>query len=603
MPTKYFEVIDPYSIKKHGEIKDSPNVLKCVELLKKGDIVSINEFAKQHADVLKNRSSEHKATLYTVRKGFDFARKNGIVSEFDERPISYDDFTNLESVQYFISQLRGNKLKNLESKGILGDNGTKKQYVQATYQFNNWLHGKSFEFSVTRQIDIDTFKKTKQQVTLEGLEHLLKLYQNSFNVDSEFIKIVKLYLMDQIHSKCSAKYMSVKHSAIISYFDKNDSPLKFKYSPYNNHADYKEENENATITLDDVYKIIMTGQANPLEKAVILCRFHRGLDSSTFADRFNFQVYEQLVKCFGHSDFENWDLTKCPVPIRLSRVKTNYLHTGYLEHDAIIAIQEYLNFRYQSYLKRCRINKIHESDRLEKSEIMRSGKPLFVDRNNNAISINWITRLVPRLAIKAGIQNDLKGNRMIRKSEKVGHELRDLLKSTLIVSGCIDYVCQLAIGHKVGDSYEKQDKLYPEKSREEYAKASKRINIFSNVSNFVNNGDESEQLKDKIATLEHRMKTEIHDAIIKERKEILEEVKRNIAKPYDEQIKQNKIDFIEGEKKRKQEIEILENKAGEQYHKEKEVMDSISDMAKASGKSVVEMMSELIKSNKIKTKQ
>jgi hypothetical protein len=122
--------------------------------------------------------------------------------------------------------------------------------------------------------------------------------------------------------------MSVKYSAITFYFDKNDSPLKFKYNPNNNHTDYKEDNENAVITLDEIYKLITQGQASPLEKAVVLCRFHRGLDSSTFADRFNFQVYEQLVKWFGHTDFENWDLEKCPVPIRISRVKTNYLHTG-----------------------------------------------------------------------------------------------------------------------------------------------------------------------------------------------------------------------------------------------------------------------------------
>ncbi|MBT6646042.1 MAG: hypothetical protein HOB51_00775, partial [Thaumarchaeota archaeon] len=42
-------------------------------------------------------------------------------------------------------------------------------------------------------------------------------------------------------------------------------------------------------------------------------------------------------------------------------------------------------------------------------------------------------------------------------------------------------VCELAIGHKIGDSYEKQDKLYPDKSRQEYMKASSKINIFSNI--------------------------------------------------------------------------------------------------------------------------
>lgn len=166
-------------------------------------------------------------------------------------------------------------MKNIGSNSMK-DNTTKRHYVQQIYHFNNWLHGKSFEFSTTKQIDIDVFKKTKERITLDGIEQLLNIYQNSMNTESEFIKVVKLYLMDQIHSKCSAKYMSVKHSAITSYFDKNDLPLKFKYNPFNNHADYKEENENAVITLDEVYQLITAGQATPLEKVVVLCRFHRG---------------------------------------------------------------------------------------------------------------------------------------------------------------------------------------------------------------------------------------------------------------------------------------------------------------------------------------
>ena len=47
MPTKYCEVIDQYSLKKHGEIKDSSNVLKCIQLLKKGDIINIKDFAEK----------------------------------------------------------------------------------------------------------------------------------------------------------------------------------------------------------------------------------------------------------------------------------------------------------------------------------------------------------------------------------------------------------------------------------------------------------------------------------------------------------------------------------------------------------------------------
>lgn len=550
MPTKYFEVLDQYDAKKHGEIKAPPSVLKCIELLKKGDIFSPKKFAEENMKFLNTNSSKLNATLFTVSKTVRIAKDIGIIRTVDERPISYADFCNLDSVQYFLNQLRGSKMKNLESNAIK-ENSTKRHYLQQIYHFNNWLHGKTFEFSITKQIDVDVFKKTKERMTLDGIEQFLSLYQSSHNTESEFIKVVKLYLMDQIHVGCSAKYMSVKHSAITSYFDKNDSPMKFKYSAHNNHADYKEENENATITLDEVYKLITHGKASPLEKAVVICRFHRGLDSSTLADRFNFQVWEQLVKWFGHNDFENWDLKKCPVPIRVTRVKTNYLHTGYLDHDAIVAIQEYLNYRYQSYLRVCRYKKMDDGYILKKNQIMQNDNPLFVDKNNKPISINWCSRLVPRLALKAGIQNNMKGNRLQNKSEKIGHELRDLLKSTLIVSGTVDYVCQLAIGHTIGDSYEKQDKLYPEKSRSEFAKASSKLNIFSKVSNYLENGDDIEQYKIQYKDLVNNMESRVTDRLIQFRDELLEKVEKEKKRTEEirEQARKESLEYMEESRK------------------------------------------------------
>lgn len=57
------------------------------------------------------------------------------------------------------------------------------------------------------------------------------------------------------------------------------------------------------------------------------------------------------------------------------------------------------------------------------------------------------------------------------------HEMRDLLKSTLISSGCRYDAADHAIGHKPKDSYEKQAILYPETMRAEYAKAAEKINV------------------------------------------------------------------------------------------------------------------------------
>ena len=46
---------------------------------------------------------------------------------------------------------------------------------------------------------------------------------------------------------------------------------------------------------------------------------------STFADRFNYEAWEQITKWFGSENHNSWDLTKCPVPISLIRIKTRPL--------------------------------------------------------------------------------------------------------------------------------------------------------------------------------------------------------------------------------------------------------------------------------------
>ena len=101
---------------------------------------------------------------------------------------------------------------------------------------------------------------------------------------------------------------------------------------------------------------------------------------------------------------------------------------------------------------------------------------LFVTRRGVPVGSNWISKRFSKAAIDAGIQK-----RTSRRVYKIhSHEVRDLLKSTL-VSGCAQYAADHVLGHSPRDSYEKQAALYPEKLRSEYAKASGRLNIFSSI--------------------------------------------------------------------------------------------------------------------------
>jgi len=467
MTQKSYEVLEEFRPSKH-KIRLTRTERKCINLLKKGNVFEPKNLIDDNVNYLTapmTRDKRH-ATSCMVFKTLKIAKELGILKEVSDKPYSFEEFCNLESVSYFASQLRGSKNRNLkETRKIVS---TKKDYLYRLWEFNNWLHGKAFDFKVEKHLSETTFEIKTEKITLENVEHFLELFKQPHSNDSDYIKIIKRFLNDEMHVKCSVGYMKLKHVSILAFFEKNECELRFKYDPNINHQDYSEESSNALLTLDDLGDMIRNGGASPLDNAVVLCKFQRGLDNTTMIDRFNFQVWEQLVNYFGSEIYESWDLKKCPVPIKLTRVKTNYTHTGYLDYDAIDAIQKYLKIRYT-----------------KTGEIMQVGQPLFLNSRNQPIGYFWISSVIPRLAKNAGIQKKIKNGELTSRNEKTSHELRDLLKSTLVVNGVASYVCELAIGHKIGDSYEKMDKLYPDKSRIEYAKASIQLNIVSKMKSSI----------------------------------------------------------------------------------------------------------------------
>ena len=479
MTNRTYQVLEEYNPKKH-HVKLRPSQLKCIGLLKKGDTFEPKHMIINNADYLASKSAKSKlvASKHVVDETLKIARGLGIIQTFETVKMPFEDFCQLESIRYFSEQLKGTKTKFLKDSGY--DSSTKRNYLYRTWEFNEWLVGKTFEFKQTKHLSETTFETITENIALNGLEHFLELYKKSYNSDSDFIKVIKQFLNDEMNRKCSVGYMKMKRNAILSYFEKNECELKFKYDPHINHQDFSEESSNATLSLTDLYDMITSGGGSTIDKAVVLCKFHRGLDNSTFCDRFNFQAWDQLVEYFGTENYDNWDISLCPVPIRLTRIKTNYTHVGYLDVDAIQALQKYLKVRYA-----------------KTGRNMKSLDPIFIGRKNQPIRVQWITRLIPKLAENAGIQKKIRNSNLTMKNEKTSHELRDLLKSTLIVNGVASYVCELAIGHKVGDSYEKQDKLYPDKSREEFMKASEHINIFSNYTNYLKVGTKLKEMEEK----------------------------------------------------------------------------------------------------------
>ena len=125
-------------------------------------------------------------------------------------------------------------------------------------------------------------------------------------------------------------------------------------------------------------------------------------------------------------------------------------------------------------------------------------KPLFMTKQKTPISSLWLSRSFSKVAVQAEVQKKIS-----RRTYKItAHEVRDLLKSTLLMCGCKQYAAEHVLGHAPKDSYEKQAILYPEQLRAEYAKASSYINIFSKVENALSNRDDPESLHARIKELE-----------------------------------------------------------------------------------------------------
>lgn len=446
-----------------------------------------------------------------------FGVKIGILELLKSNPTEFEDFCNQKTVKYFADQLRGSKYKHQETSSSNGS--TKKLYLYKLWNFNNWLVSKTIKFRRQIRTGIDTLKEIDDLVVLQGVEHLLELYQEPHTSDTEFVKIIKSFLMDDRHAGTKPSTVDLYYCSIKAFFDRNDSPINFKFDSAIKYDMTTGEEEQPEITLEDVLKMLTVGRPNIMEKAVIICKFQRGLDNSTFADRFNYQAFEQLSEWFGTDEYERWDEKDCPVPIKLTRIKNQYQHTGFLDIDAIHSIQDYLKIRYK-----------------QTGRILQKGEPLFINTSLNPIKDGWISNLVRRLAKKSGIQSILKEYEKSTRYKQNSHELRDLLKSTLIDSNCRLDVADHVIGHMPKDSYEKQSQLFPASLRAEYMKASRRLNMFSNISHYLNGDLEKEVLRKQVSD----MKTELQKSEIKSSKESNEMFEKLMAKidEKDDRLKQ-----------------------------------------------------------------
>ncbi len=430
----YFEVLRP--VGKNDLDGAGPEVGAVLEGLPPGGYVS--------AEYLEGRCGHDAA-----RRTLEWACLHGIL----HKTIQDSDVMDHESVRFWLAQLDSPKMKNFRL-----EKGTKRTYADALEAFNRWLQGREFPARNSG--------KAAVRRTFQNVEELLRFCEDPENGAQVAKRVVREYLADLATSKHSLSTAMVRCAAVKSYFATHDVPVDVRVNK-KRHAIH-DVRESPEMSLFDLYKMMTVGSMDVMLKAVMMVKFQAGLDSSTLADRFNFEAYPQIIKHFGIEDCEAWDLGRCPIPIRLVRVKTGTAYTTFMDRDAVSHLRDYLRW------KEFREGKRHDPSR-----------PLFVTRRGAPVGPNWISNKFSKAAIDAGIQKRV-SNRVYKIHS---HEVRDLLKSTLLVSGCAQHAADHVLGHAPRDSYEKQAVLYPEALRAEYAKASGRLNIFTSIEKHLRAAD------------------------------------------------------------------------------------------------------------------
>jgi len=326
-----YEVVEPYSEDKLNSkcTKMTRKILS--EFTEKGFKFTPKTIIDKNKILISHSCSNQTFSTYHY-KALKIGVLTGILSKYNIELC--DDISNLKSVKYWQSQLRSSKYKNLKTR-TCDAKSTKRLYLYLLNEFNKWLVSREFSIKKTIPISEDTLRTIQQNVVFSNVEELLMLFDDSPSSQKDIIKIIREYLNLSEHEGSSPSYMKSKFSAIISFFEKNESPLGMKFD--SKKFDDQEIKSDSELTLVELHTILTVGQPSVMEKSVILVKFQGGFDSSTLADRFNFDGLHQIREYFGSENHNSWDLEKCPVPLKHIRIKTGFQHSPLLDRDAIIS--------------------------------------------------------------------------------------------------------------------------------------------------------------------------------------------------------------------------------------------------------------------------
>jgi hypothetical protein len=145
-----------------------------------------------------------------------------------------------------------------------------------------------------------------------------------------------------------------------------------------------------------VKTVLLKARLTPKPRAVILTMLQSGMDASTLSQVFNVYAYPQLVSHFG-TEFEKWDVGRCPVRVDLLRPKIQYKYYTFLDVDAVDALKDWLRKRQLTTGGPIRIHGPKGPSELPTSD------PVFIRQGGGSITPAGVGAIFRQAGKKAGV--------------------------------------------------------------------------------------------------------------------------------------------------------------------------------------------------------
>jgi len=97
----HYQVLKEYDQNKDYSIRVQPRFAKFFSLLKKDDIINPTEFVHENHGNLGTKEISGFEKLWVIRKGISLGINMGIIKKIEIHPMSFKEFSQLETVQYF----------------------------------------------------------------------------------------------------------------------------------------------------------------------------------------------------------------------------------------------------------------------------------------------------------------------------------------------------------------------------------------------------------------------------------------------------------------------------------------------------------------------